>query len=143
VIEVVLESWGWGIPKDSKRITDHLTTIRILRGADMKGSSVIGVYHARRVASLMARALSMHLMVPVAWLAGMVLMEGPLTDSEIAQRLKEAMDAPKDSSGAIIDFVYPVSRHPPMRLEPGFIKFASYPLPITFFPQLIYSVLPI
>jgi hypothetical protein len=72
-----------------------------------------------------------------------VLVKGPLTDSEIAQNLKEDMDALKDSLGAIIDFVYPVSRHPPMRLEPSFIRFVSYPLPSTSFPKLICSALPI
>jgi hypothetical protein len=106
VIEVVPESWGWGIPKkNTKTITDHLATIKTLRKADVKGSGVIGEYHARRVAPLMAHALLMHRMVPIAQLEGTVLAEGPLVDSEIAQRLKEAMDAPKDSSGAIIDFV--------------------------------------
>jgi hypothetical protein len=39
------------------------------------------------------------------------------------------MDAYEDSSGAIIDFMFPVLRHPPMRLEPGFFRFISYPLP--------------
>jgi hypothetical protein len=97
VIEVVPESWGWGIPKkDSKNITDHLTTIKVLREAGVVGSDVIRVYHARRVASLMARALQMHRMVPVAWLEGTVLAKGPLADSEITRRLKEAMDASKD-----------------------------------------------
>jgi hypothetical protein len=52
-------------------------------------------------------------MVPVAQLEGTMLAEGPLADSEIAQCLKEAMDTLKDSSGAIIDFVYPVLRHLP------------------------------
>jgi hypothetical protein len=80
----------------------------------VKGSDVIRAYHARRVAPLLARVLLMHRMVPVAWLEGMVLAEGPLADSKIAQRLKEVMDAPKDSTRATIDFVYPVLRHPSM-----------------------------
>jgi hypothetical protein len=42
-----------------------------------------------------------------------VLAEGSLTDSEITQCLKDAMDAPKDSMGATIEFVYPVPWHPP------------------------------
>jgi hypothetical protein len=83
VIEVVPESWGWGVPKkDAKRIIDHLATIKILREAGMKGSGVIEAYHARRVAPLM---------VPVAQMEGTVLAEGPLADSEITQRLKEVM----------------------------------------------------
>jgi hypothetical protein len=94
VIEVVPESWGWGVPKKHvKRITDHLTAIKILREADMKGSRVIGTYHARRVVPLMARTLLMHRMVPIAQLEGMVLAEGPLADLEIVQCLKKAMDA--------------------------------------------------
>jgi hypothetical protein len=143
MIEVVPESWGWGISKDTKRIIDHLATIKILRKASVKGSGVIGAYHARRVAPLMDRTLPMQRMVPVTQLEGTVLVKGPLADSEITQNLKEAMDALKDSSGAIIDFVYPVSRHPPMQLEPGFVRFVSYPLPSTSFPKLICSVLPI
>jgi hypothetical protein len=51
-------------------------------------------------------------MVPVARLEGTVLAEGPLADSEITRRLKEAMDASKDSLGATINFVYSVLRHP-------------------------------
>jgi hypothetical protein len=100
VIEVVPESWGWGVlKKDAKNIADHLAAIKILREADVRGSRVIGAYHVRRVAPLMARTLSMHRMVPVARLEGTVLAEGRLTYSEITQRLKEAMDTPKDSSG--------------------------------------------
>jgi hypothetical protein len=38
------------------------------------------------------------------------------------------MDALEDSSGATIEFVYPVLRHLPMRPEPGFVGFVSYPL---------------
>jgi hypothetical protein len=42
VIEVVPKLWRWGIPKkDTKRIADHLTAIKILREAGMKGSGVI------------------------------------------------------------------------------------------------------
>jgi hypothetical protein len=124
-----------------KRIADHLAAIKILREANVKGSEVIGEYHTRRVVPLMDRMLLMHCMVPVARLEGTVLAEGCLIDSEIAKRLKEAMDALKDSSRAIIDFLYSMPRHPPMRSEPSFVKFVSYPLPLTSFPWLIYLVL--
>jgi hypothetical protein len=67
MVEVVSDSWGWGVPnKDSKRIADHLATIKILREGSVKGSGVIRAYHARRVVPLMARMLLMHRMVPVA-----------------------------------------------------------------------------
>jgi uncharacterized membrane-anchored protein len=74
VIEAILESWGWGISKkDLKRITDHLLAIKILREASVKGSSIIGAYHARRVAPLMARVLPMHRVIHVARLERTVL----------------------------------------------------------------------
>jgi hypothetical protein len=120
--------------KDWKWIADHLVTIKILREDSVKGSGIIRAYHMRRVVPLMARPLLMYQMVPVAPLEGTVLVEGPLANSKIAQRLKEVMDSPKDSSGAIIKFVYPVPRHLPMRPEPSFIGFISYPLPFPSFP---------
>jgi hypothetical protein len=73
VIEAILESWGWGISKDLKRITDHLVAIKILREASVKGSGIIGAYHARRVAPLMARVLPMHRVIHVARLERTVL----------------------------------------------------------------------
>jgi hypothetical protein len=62
VVEVVLESWAkWGVPKkDVKKITDHLAAIKILKENGVKGSCVIGVFHVRRVALLMARALPLY-----------------------------------------------------------------------------------
>jgi hypothetical protein len=66
MVEAVQDLWGWGVPKkDVKRIADHLAAIKILREGDMKGSGVIGAYHARRVVPLMACTLPMHQMVPV------------------------------------------------------------------------------
>ena len=35
--------------------------------------------------------------------------------SEVAQRIKEAMEPSKDNAGVVLDFVYPVRGHPPMR----------------------------
>jgi hypothetical protein len=67
-----------------KRIVDHLAAIKILREDGMKESGVIGAYNARRVAPLMAHALPMYQMVPIAPLEGTVLTDGPLANSEIA-----------------------------------------------------------
>ena len=47
------------------------------------------------------------------------------TPSEVAQRIKEAMEPSKDNAGVILDFMYPVPGHPPMRSESGFIDFVS------------------
>ena len=54
-----------------------------------------------------------------------MLVDQALPYSEVAQRIKEAMEPTKESAGAIHDFVYPVPGHPPMRSEPGFVDFVS------------------
>ena len=92
----------------------------------MKGSGIIGAYHARRVAPLVARALPLYQMVPEASFEGTALANEALPPFEVAQRIKEAMEPTKDSVGAILDFVYPVPGHPPMRPEPGFVDFVSF-----------------
>ena len=98
----------------------------------MKGSGIIGAYHARRVAPLMARA-SLYQMVPEASFEGTELVDKALPHSEVAQRIKEAMEPTKDSVGANLDFVYPVPGHPPMRPEPGFVDFVSFLSPCSSF----------
>ena len=77
----------------------------------MKGSGIIGAYHARRVAPLMRPALPLHMMAPGASLDGTTLAKGALYPSEVAQRIKEAMEPPWDDTGAILDFVYPMPGH--------------------------------
>ena len=76
-IEEVSESWRkWGVSdKDKKKIQDHLAAIRILKETSVKGSGIIGAYHMRRVAPLMARTLPMHLMAPGASLVETALAE--------------------------------------------------------------------
>ena len=81
----------------------------------MKGSGIIEAYHARRVAPLMTRALPLYVMAPKSSFDRMTLVEGTFPDSEIAQRIKEAMELSQDDMGAPLDFVYQVSGHPPMR----------------------------
>jgi hypothetical protein len=130
LVEVVLELRAkWGAPKkDVKKITDHLAAIKILKENGVKGSDIIRVYHARRVAPLMARTLPLYRMTPGAPLEGMVLAEGPLTNFKIMQRIKEAMELTWDVSEAILDFVYLVSRHLLMRPDIGIVGFVSIPL---------------
>ena len=109
-----------GVPdKDKKKIQDHLTALQILKERGMKGSGIIGAYHTWRVALLMRRVLPLYMMAPGASLDGTVLADGALSPSEVAQRIKEAMEPSKDDIGIALDFIYPVSGHPPMRLEPG------------------------
>ena len=92
----------------------------------MKGSGIIGTYHTWRVASLMRRVLPLHMMAPGVSLNGTTLAEGVLSPSKVAQRIKEAMEPPWDDVGAVLDFVYSVPGHPPMRPKPGYIVFISF-----------------
>ena len=89
----------------------------------MKGLGIISAYHMRRVAPLMRRALPLHMMAPGASLEGTTLAEGALSPSEVAQRIKEAMEPSRDDEGSILEFVYP--GHPPMRPEPGHVVLVS------------------
>jgi hypothetical protein len=88
VIEEVSKQWRkWGVPeKDKKKIQDHIAAIRILKEISLKGSDIIRAYHMRRVAPLMA---------PSASLLGTTLAEEALPNSEITQRIKEAMEPHK------------------------------------------------
>ena len=92
----------------------------------LKGSGVIGAYHARRVAPLMTRALPLYEIVPEASFDGTALAEGTLPNSRITQRIMEAMEPLWVDVGAALDFIYPVLGHPPMRLEPGYVVFISF-----------------
>ena len=107
LIKEVLESWRtWGVlDKDKKKIQDHLTALQILKERGVKGSGIIGAYHMRRVAPLMACVLPLHLMASRASLVGIALAEGALPPSEVAQRIKEAMEPLKDGAGVTLDFV--------------------------------------
>ena len=80
----------------------------------------------------MARVLPLHRMMPGMSFEGTVLVDEALPYSEVAQRVKEATEPTKDSAGMVLDIVYPVPRHPPMRPEPGFFEFVS-PLPLHSF----------
>ena len=81
----------------------------------------------------MARVLPQHRMVPGMSFEGMVLVDEALPFSKVAQCIKEAMEPMKDSKGGVLNIVYPVPGHPPMRLEPVFFEFVSLLLPCSFF----------
>ena len=100
----------------------------------MKGSEIIGAYRMWRVAPLMSRALPLYLMMPGASPEGTALADEAVPPNEMAQQIKEAMEPSKDTTGVVLDFVYPVPGHPLMRPEPRFIDFVSSP-----FPCLLYT----
>ena len=77
--------------------------------------------------------LPLYQMVPEASFEGTALADEALPPSKVAQRIKEAMEPTKDSIGTVLDFVYPVLGHPPMRPEPGFVDFVSFLFPCSSF----------
>ena len=67
LIEEALPTWPWGPPvKEKKRMHDILEAVASMRSDGLRGARVIGAYHARRVALLMARTLSLYGMTPGA-----------------------------------------------------------------------------
>ena len=80
----------------------------------------------------MMRTLPLHRMMPGISFEGTVLVDEALPYSEVAQCIKEATDPTKDSAGRVLDIVYLVPGHPPMRPEPGFFEFVISPLPCSF-----------
>ena len=78
-------SWGWGVPgKRKKQLNSLLTAIQTLKQRGVKGSGIIGAYHVRRVAPLIARALPLYQMVLEVSFKGMVLIDEALPFSEVA-----------------------------------------------------------
>ena len=133
LIEEAPGSWAWGVQsKDKKHLSDLLSTLQALKERGVKGTGIIGAYHARRVAPLMARVLPLHRMMPGMSFEGTVLVDEALPYSEVAQRIKEATKLTKDSTGRVLDIVILVPGHPPMRPEPGFFEFVSPLLPGSF-----------
>ena len=128
LIEEAPGSWTWGVQlKDKKHLADLLAGLQALKERGVKGAGIIGAYHARRVAPLMARAFPLYWMVPGESFEGTVLVDEVLAPSEVAQRIREAMEPMKDTSSSALKPVYPVLGHPPMRPEPGFFEFVSFP----------------
>ena len=130
LIEEAPGSWAWGVQFKDKK---HLSDLQALKERGVKGTGIIGAYHARRVAPLMMRTLPLHWMMLGMSFKGTVLVDEALPFLEVAQRIKEAMEPMKDSKGGVLDIVYPVLGHPPMRPEPGFFEFVSLLLPCSFF----------
>ena len=96
------------------------------KGEWPEGVGVIRAYHTRRVAPLMMRACTLYAMAPKVSFDGTTLAEGALPNFEITQRIKEVMEPLQDDTGAALNFIYPVSGHPPMRPEPGYVIFVSF-----------------
>ena len=82
---------------------------------------------------MMTLVLLLYAMALEALFDGTTLTVGMLPNSEIAQCIKEVMEPLWDNAGAALDFDYPVSGHPPMRPEPGYVVFISFPFSCLLF----------
>ena len=85
----------------------------------------------------MAHVLPLHQMAPGASFEGMVLVDEALPPSEVARHIKEAMEPSNDTAGVVLDFVFPVPGHPPIRPELGFIDFVSFLSPYSFLLEFL------
>jgi hypothetical protein len=56
-----------------RTVNNHLVAITLLKQHDLRGTSIIEAYHARRLAPLMARTLPLYEMTPDTQLTGTVL----------------------------------------------------------------------
>jgi hypothetical protein len=72
---------------DKRRLADPLKAIVLLKRHGLHATGVIRVYHARRVAPLMARVLPLYRMMPEASLEGTMFSRELLHTSEIEQRI--------------------------------------------------------
>jgi hypothetical protein len=115
-----LVEWKADVPScDEDKIANHLLAIEILKEHDLKGVGVIGAYHARGVAPLMRRALSLFLMAPDMPREGTTLAKEVPSNDEVVWRMKSAMGNTKDLAGNVINTIFPVPGHASMHPKPG------------------------
>ena len=93
---------------------DLLEAIAFLKTHDLRGTSVIMGYHARRVPPLMVHVLPQYEMMPGLHLIRTTLAQGLLRDREVTQCIKEATGE--------ADAVFLILGHPVMRPDVGFIE---------------------
>ncbi|KAG2612080.1 hypothetical protein PVAP13_4KG244210 [Panicum virgatum] len=120
-------SWKFGPKaKDKNRLGSMLAAVLRLRAAGLTGSGVVGAYHTRRVVPVMARPFALFEMVPCIELVGCVVLREPIRNSEVCQRLREALEAP---------LPYPDPRQPAKLPEPGAIIFSAFFLSTAPLPE--------
>jgi len=126
LIKEAPDVWRYGpIGREQERLGDLLKAIVTLKGHGLHGTSAIGAYHVRRLASLMARALPMYKMTTDFAPEGTVMVADEAQSvGEMAQCLKEAMEFLTDPSVDLAP-VYLVLGHPTMWPDVGFIELVS------------------
>jgi hypothetical protein len=95
-IEEAPDTWRYGpIAKEQRRLGDLLWTIETLKGTSLHEASVIGAYHMRRLAPLLARTLQMWEMTPDSMPEGTVMVSGEaISPGEVEDHLKDMLDRP-------------------------------------------------
>ena len=73
LIEEAPQVWSWGPPEKEKRLRDLLDAIVFLKDRSLHGVGVIGAYHMRSVAPLMAHVVPLYEMTADAQLTGTAL----------------------------------------------------------------------
>ena len=91
--------------------------ILLLKTAGVTG---IGAYHARGVAPLTRRSLTLDAMVDGADMTGTVLRGGAPSNAVVLARLRDAFADPVEA--------YPIAGHPPMHPAPGAVQVVRVPL---------------
>ena len=108
-----------------------LNAVAALRDAGVTGVGVTGAYHARGVAPLQRRSISLDQMIEGFDPRGTVLLGGPPTNEEVAARLDESFEDPVP--------VYPIEGHPPMHPNFGAPRVVSA-FSLRFFLRVSSSV---
>jgi hypothetical protein len=118
MFEAASPTCSWGpVDKKKKRLAPLLGAIVNLKRHDLCSISVIGAYHSRRVAPLMACAIPLFGMGPGMRSKGTTLAQGSLCDSEMMQCIREVLEEP--------EAVFLVEGHPAIRPDTGFVDLMS------------------
>ena len=88
-----------------------------LKGRGLSSVGVIIAYHTRGVAPIMVRGLTLHEMGPTMSSVGSALAEMVPGDSEVRQRIREAIEGQDPEN--------PVPGHPVMCPDTGYIEMVS------------------
>ena len=113
-------TWHWGPPAaDRPKWAFVIDAVVRLKNNGVTGMGATGFYHARGVAPLMQRDLSLDLMTDSIERAGTVLRGGVPSNEVIVAYLKDAFEDPVPG--------FPIEGHPPMYPDFGAIRIVSVP----------------
>jgi hypothetical protein len=91
----VPRTWKDGpINKEKDRLAGLLGAIQQLKANGLTGSGIVGAYHARGIAPIMARTLPLYRMALGIDLSGTVLAREAARPSEVQQQLRDAFEGP-------------------------------------------------